>query len=79
VKRRKLLSAGREKKRQQLKASKCLFEDQIFTTGLVMASLIGSGVSFEDTFLLSQLKLTLPNVVKEHEDYWNNKLMGKTK
>ena len=33
-------------------------------------------ISTEDTFLLSQLMATLPNVVKEHEDYWNLKVLG---
>ena len=33
-------------------------------------------ISIEDKFLLSQLMATLPNVVKEHEEYWNLKVLG---
>ncbi len=38
--------------------------------------LVSDIASVEDKFLLSQLMVTLPNVVREHEDYWNLKVLG---
>ncbi len=33
-------------------------------------------LNFEDNFILSQLKVSLPSIVKDHEAYWNSKLLG---
>ena len=42
-----------------------------------MDSIASPQFNFEDNFILSQLKVSLPTVVKDHEAYWNAKLFGK--
>ena len=35
------------------------------------------GINFEDNFILNRLKMTLPNIVSDHERYWNEQILRK--
>ena len=42
-----------------------------------MVTVVARDFNFEDNFILSQLKVTLPAVVKDHDDLWKLKMLGK--
>ena len=39
-------------------------------------SLASMGSSFEETIILRQLQMTLPQIVRDHEEFWNGKILG---